>query len=131
MLISLMTASMCLAVPAATDPPPPIVEIKDITPNEMLFGGQYNKPTVVRSLDEAERYLNKQSLADLNKQVDFKSQIVLIFAWRGSGQDKLSFDIAESFPEQILFTRTPGLTRDLRPHSRVYALRSNVKWSVK
>ena len=64
-------------------------------------------------------------------KVDFKKQIVLVFAWRGSGGDKLEYQILESFPEQIPFSLRPGVTDDLRSHSRVFALRSNVKWSVK
>ncbi len=62
------------------------------------------------------------------EQVDFEKQIVLVFAWRGSGQDKLDYVVAESFPEQITFTYRPGRTRDLRPHVYAYALRSNVAW---
>ena len=70
------------------------------------------------------------ALAALKKQVDFDEQFVLLFAWRGSGQDKLTYVVAESFPEQITFRIEPGRTRDLRPHVHIYALRSNVKWSV-
>jgi hypothetical protein len=56
---------------------------------------------------------------------------VLVFAWQGSGGDKLEYAILESFPEQIPFSLRPGLTDDIRSHTRVFALRSNVKWSVK
>ena len=67
----------------------------------------------------------------LRKQVDFAKQFVLLFAWRGSGQDRLDAAVAESYPEQIFFSYAPGRTRDLQEHVRVFALRSNVKWSVK
>ena len=40
-------------------------------------------------------------------------------------------ELPAGFPEQVFFTYTPGRTRDLRPHVHVYALRSNVRWSVK
>ena len=46
-------------------------------------------------------------------------------------QDKLEYEILESFPEQIPFSLKPGATDDIRSHSHVFALRSNVKWSVK
>lgn len=65
------------------------------------------------------------------KEVDFARQIVLLFAWLGSGQGNLTFTVAESYPEQVSFTYKTGLTRDLRTHGCVYALRSNVQWSVK
>jgi hypothetical protein len=64
----------------------------------------------------------------MSKKVDFTRQVVLAFAWRGSGRDKLTSTIAESFPEQIFFKFRPGRTRDLRSHIHIYALRSNVTW---
>ena len=67
----------------------------------------------------------------LAEKVDFAQQMVLVFAWRGSGQDKLDSQVAESYPEQITFLHTKGRTKDLRPHLEVYALRSNVKWTVR
>lgn len=107
----------------------PIVRVK-VMPTNPAFGG-WSKPAVLKSAEDAAKYFDKDALAALNKSVDFKKQIVLIFAWKGSGGDKLDYTVAESFPEQITFSRTPGLTRDLREHVHVFALRSNVKWSVK
>ena len=89
------------------------------------------QPIVLKSEDDAAKYFGKDALETLGKDVDFKKQFVLVFAWQGSGGDKLSFAVAESFPEQIFFSLQPGLTRDLRTHTHVYALRSNVKWSAK
>ena len=43
----------------------------------------------------------------------------------------MSYHVLQSYPEQIVFVRKPGMTKDLRSHAKVYALRSNVKWSVK
>ena len=70
-------------------------------------------------------------LKNLKKKVDFSKQTVLLFAWRGSGQDRIEYTVAESFPEQVHFSYRPGRTRDLRSHAKVYVLRSNVKWSMK
>jgi hypothetical protein len=111
---------------------PPIKEIKGVNPEASVFkAASASKPIVIKSEDDAAKHFAENAVADLKKQVDFKNQIVLVFAWRGSGQDKLNHIIAESFPEQITFTRVPGRTRDLRPHVHVYALRSNVKWMVR
>ena len=66
----------------------------------------------------------------IQKQVDFQQQVLLVFAWKGSGQDRLEFAVAESFPEQIFFSLKPGKTFDLREHVHLYAVRSNVKWSA-
>jgi hypothetical protein len=56
---------------------------------------------------------------------------VLVFAWRGSGQDKLEVDVMESYPEQLRFVYTPGRTRDLRPHVAVFVVRSDVSYDGK
>ena len=109
----------------------PIVAIK-VTPEKNAFKDSTStKPIVLKSEDDAAKYFGKDALETLGKDVDFKKQFVLVFAWQGSGGDKLSFAVAESFPEQIFFSLQPGLTRDLRTHTHVYALRSNVKWSAK
>ena len=117
-------AVLALANPDCARAQDAIVKL-DARPKKPAFGA-WNKPTVLRSADDAAKHFDEDAL----KKMDFKKQIVLIFAWQGSGQDKLSYTVAESFPEQITFSRKPGLTRDLRQHVQVFALRSNVKWSV-
>ena len=109
----------------------PIVSIK-VKPQSSIFkNSNFNKPIVVKSKEEAAKHFGKEGVAALVKAVDFKKQFVLVFAWRGSGGDQLNYTVAESFPEQISFSRQFGRTRDLRSHAKVFALRSNVKWSVK
>jgi hypothetical protein len=109
----------------------PIVEIQ-VTPARSVFkNSAWNKPLVLKSRDEAAKHFGKDALATIARKVDFKKQIVLVFAWQGSGGDKLEYRILESFPEQIPFSLRPGVTDDIRSHSRVFALRSNVRWSVK
>jgi hypothetical protein len=109
-----------------------IKELTNLEPKENAFkGGRPPQPTVLHSEKEASEYFAADVLAKLKKQVDFNQQVVLLFAWQGSGQDKLTSAVAESYPEQVSFAYQPGRTRDLRPHVHVYALRSNVKWSAK
>jgi len=108
---------------------PPIQAVEDMQPKAGAFkadGG--SKPLIIRSRKDAAEHFAEAAVATLAKQVDFERQTVLVFAWRGSGQDRLTYAVAESYPEQVFFTYQPGRTRDLRPHVHVYALRSNVKW---
>jgi hypothetical protein len=107
----------------------PIVRL-DIKPAKPAFT-TWNKAVVVRTADDAAKHFDKDALEALTKNVDFKKQFVLIFAWRGSGGDKLDYTVAESFPEQITFSHKAGLTDDLRSHVHVFALRNNVKWSIR
>ncbi len=129
-LLVLLSVAFAIAAPDASIPA--IKAVKEATPNDGVFkAAARGKPLEIKSEEDAAKHFDEKSLAALKEQVDFENQFVLVFAWRGSGQDKLSYDVAESFPEQVQFKLTPGRTRDLRPHIHVYALRSNVKWSMK
>ena len=122
-----------VATSSSSEPqPPPREQLDKLVPKRNVFDRSgWKKPLVLRSQEEAANHLDAEELAKLRKQVDFAKQFVLLFAWRGSGQDRLDAAVAESYPEQIFFSYAPGSTRDLQEHVRVFALRSNVKWSVK
>jgi len=131
----LATIAILLSVPATVlgaepDPEiPPIQEVKGAKPDASVFkAASRQKPLVIESKKAAAEHFSQDALAALVKRVDFEQQVALVFAWRGSGQDRLSFDVAESYPEQVFFRYKPGRTRDLRPHLYVFALRTNVKW---
>lgn len=109
--------------------PPAVEQLADIAPQSSVFEAVKGKePLVIKSAAEAANQFDKEALAALTRQVDFNKQIVLVFAWQGSGQDVLEYKVLESFPEQVIFALTPGSTEDLRSHMRVYVLRSNVRW---
>ncbi|GAB4138914.1 MAG: hypothetical protein Tsb009_07460 [Planctomycetaceae bacterium] len=129
-VVSVLFISVCDA--AAPNPKiPPIKRITNVKPGRDIFKvSNRKKPLVIKSKKEAIKHFSKAEVAKLAKQVDFKQQFVLIFAWRGSGQDKMQTVVLESYPEQIHFSYKPGRTRDLRPHVYIFALRSNVKWKV-
>ena len=111
---------------------PPIQPIKDVTVKKSVFDdASRDNPLVIRTEIEAEKHFDEDNLAILKKEVDFAKQFVLVFAWRGSGQDRLEYDVLESFPEQIQFRLILGRTKDLRSHVKIFALRTNVKWQGK
>jgi len=130
---SVMFASLVLPLLSAlvASAQPAITEIENAKPeSSVLKDASLKKPLVIRSAEEAAKHFGDKALAALKKQVDFEKQIVLVFAWRGSGQDRLSYAVLESYPEQVRFKYRPGRTKDLRPHVRVYALRANVRWTA-
>ncbi len=59
--------------------------------------------------------------------VDFDKDYILIFAWAGSGGDKL---VGTGDKGKVLFTVTRGKTKDLRQHLRVFAVAKDAEWSV-
>ena len=109
----------------------PIVEIVDVQPkaSAFLFDGA-SKPVVIYSVDEITKYFDAKNSANLKSKVDFSQQEVLVFAWRGSGQDRIEYEVLESFPEQIRFIYRRGRTRDLRQHFKIFVVRSDVKCIV-
>ena len=110
----------------------PIQKIEGVQAKESIFEAcSVKKPQVIRTAEDAAKHFDEANLKALAEKVDFAQQIVLVFAWRGSGQDRLESRVAESYPEQITFSLTPGRTRDLRQHIEIFALRSNVKWTVR
>lgn len=123
-------AAICMMVGVASAQEP-IVAIKVVPEKSVFKNSAWSKPIIIKSSEDAAKHFSKDALKTLVTVVDFKKQFVLVFAWKGSGGDKLSYNVAESYPEQISFSLKPGRTRDLRPHTNVYALRSNVKWRVK
>ena len=70
--------------------------------------------------DEATR----DALAEI---VDFDKSYILIFAWAGSGGDKLA---AVDEKGEAVFTVTRGKTKDRRQHLRVFAVAKDAKWSL-
>ncbi len=136
MFVRICIASLCFTIvfvfasPASAQKP--IVAVKNVRPKKTVFDiSGRKKPIVIQTAKQAAEHFAGDQLEALSKQVDFDKQLVLVFAWRGSGQDRLDYVVMESFPEQVRFTYKPGRTRDLRPHVYVFALRSNVKWSVR
>lgn len=105
----------------------PIVEISGMSPTDKAFSdSKADKPIRLVSLAHAAPYLTQP----LTAKVDFENQYLLLFAWKGSGRDEIDFDVAESFPEQIQFGYRRGMTKDYRPHLRLFALRKGVTYSV-
>ena len=126
-IISIAVICMTAAGAQAQEP---IAELDLLPEQSRLQASAWNKPIVITSMQEAGGLFKNAASGALGSQVDFEKQFLLVFAWRGSGGDRLSYTVAESFPEQIFFSMKRGLTRDLRPHMHVYALRSNVRWSI-
>lgn len=77
-----------------------------------------NAPIVLTSMEEALKHLTRASMEKIN--VDFNKQQVVIFAWRGSGQDRLMG--SQPSDKKAIFHYTSGRTRDLRTHTAIYAL---------
>lgn len=111
----------------------PIIEVKlDPADKPGVKPGKWTEPSKVRSAEELEKLIaDKDTRAKIAKAVDLKTHDLLVFAWEGSGGDKLEYAVLESYPEQIPFSLKLGMTDDVRTHVKVFGLRKNVRWSAK
>lgn len=135
LLLVLAVAGLVMPLAALADEPKKETIVKEIDLKDAKLGrpmGAVDKPTVITSEDELKKAFSEEALqARLKKEVDFKTQKLVFFAWAGSGQDKLDFKVekGEKAPE-VVFQYKAGLTRDLRPHHHLYVIPKDVTWKV-
>lgn len=91
-------------------------------------GAKVGEPTKVTSKAELAKAVEDKDAADaIAKLVDFEKEYVLIFAWAGSGGDKLTAAVDK---DAVIFSVKRGLTKDLRQHAHVFAVAKNAEWSM-
>ena len=104
----------------------PVKELKELTVKESAFRhARPPHPSAVRSDDEAEAIFEGESLAAFRKEVDFSKEQAVVFAWQGSGQDRIKADNGKA---GMLFDYEPGRTRDLRQQSSFFPKRIRGRW---
>jgi hypothetical protein len=93
---------------------------------------KFGEPTVIANEEQlAKAIKDEPAVAAIKKQVDFKTEKLLYFAWSGSGQDKLTFTTAEGKKgPEVTFTYSPGKTRDVRPHKKLFALPKEATFKI-
>lgn len=86
-----------------------------------------NAPVVLISADEASKYFKKDVVAKWAKKINFDKQMIFVWSWRGSGQDRMEPYISQADPKKVLFYNEQGSTKDLSEHLYVYAVRKDIK----
>jgi len=94
--------------------------------------GTVEKPLEINSAEDLARtFTDKEIQERIKKDVNFETEKLLFFAWAGSGGDKLAFTVEKgSDAPVVMFTHTPGLTRDLRQHFLLYAMPKKATFKV-
>jgi hypothetical protein len=95
--------------------------------------GDVRKPTRITNADELAKAIPDKEWQDcIAKQVDFTREYLLLFAWAGSGQDKLSFKVGgRGIVPAVEFLYTMGRTDDLRSHFHLFAVKGRLTWNVR
>lgn len=131
-VLVLLSLSVAPAADEKKKPEPFVAIERDAKDDFGKIAGKATEPLVITSDKELEKAIaDETTRTRIAKLVDFKTQKLLIFAWQGSGQDKLSVAILESEPVRLAFTVERGRTKDLRSHVKLYAIGSTLKYTVK
>jgi hypothetical protein len=86
--------------------------------------GPFGKPVVIGTADELAKAVDDKDARDaIAKAVDFKTENLVVFAWAGSGQDRVALTVEKGEKGPVVVTTFKGgLTRDLRQHVHAYAV---------
>ena len=125
----LFAAALSLVIPGSTFAADDIkeIELKNFKPGDRPMT-RPTMPTEIKTAEELAKTIPQEEVvAAIKKEVDFGKQKLVFFAWAGSGQDKVTGEIAK---EEAVFTYNPGLTRDLRSHYRLFAVSKDAKVKV-
>jgi hypothetical protein len=124
MFVLFAVGSVCSAEDAKPLTPLDLKGVAVVQPKE----GVATKPTEIKSADELAKspLFGEGGAEKVGKLVDFKTQKLVVFAWSGSGQDKVELTVSAMTPSAV-FRYIPGKTRDLRPHFHAYAVPKDVE----
>ncbi len=85
---------------------------------------------VLKSMEDALKHLTRESMEKID--VDFENHQLAIFAWQGSGQDRLNGHgfLNKAKVNVANFNYMPGHTEDLRTHSMIYLMPKDAEIKV-
>ena len=103
-----------------------------VLPKGDLPKGPVTKPTAIASAEELKKAISDKEWRErILKQVDFAKEKLLFFAWSASWADQLSFQVEkDKTPPTVVFSYSPGVDDDLRPHFRLFAIPKDASWRV-
>lgn len=84
------------------------------------------------ALEKIKAIADEASRDAIKKQVDFAKEKVVVFAWSGSGGDKLVPGTSPTAARlSVIFTYTAGATDDVKQHAFVFAVPKGAMIDVK
>ncbi len=133
-VVSMLVLGLATCLPAEEKKAAPAIKAVELAFNAASFKklaakASIKKPLAIEDAKTAADYFSADELKVIAKQFDFQGQKLLVFVWRGSGGDRLTYAVMKSYPVQIRFQYQRGRTKDLRQHLKLFALRKNVTFS--
>ena len=105
--------------PLGAADPEPAGKPRELKVTKAPMGERALKTSKITSLADFSKQFGKDAADEIAKEVNFASEYVVVFAWSGSGGDKMEMTLEG---KKAIFTRKFGLTRDLRWHFKVFVL---------
>ena len=105
-----------------------VIDLSDLVEGVQAAQTAFGDPTVIGTADALAASFRDSEIRDqINNRIELRTQDLLYFSWSGSGQDKLTFTV-DGFV--AVFQYTPGITKDLRPHTALFAIGKGSDWRV-
>ncbi len=101
-------------------------DVKLVQPKDL---GAAPKPVEIKTADELAKagiFADDASRDAVKKQVNFDKEKLVVFAWSGSGGDKIAGELSKD-GKAAVFNFKAGLTDDLRRHQLVFAVPKDAK----
>lgn len=119
-IVLLLTGSVCFGADE-------IKEIPSFYLRPELYQSFADYPFIIQngyafidSFQKAEKYFDH-----LPPEVNFDSEQVVVFAWNGSGQDKIEYEKMENVYH---FVYKRGQTKDLKQHIKIVSIPKKNEW---
>lgn len=83
--------------------------------------GRFGEPVKIESADDLKELLPDERIRELlTSRIDFDKEHLFIFAWSGSGRDRLEMESTGEEAMTLTFKYSAGRTRDLRQHVKLF-----------
>jgi hypothetical protein len=109
----------------------PVSVVRELTVKSAsgIEGGNATMPTKITTAEELKKAVGESADA-VAKDVNFEKEYLLVFKWRGSGQDALAASTEAGDKSTAVFAYTRGRTKDLREHFKVFAVAKGTEWKM-
>ncbi len=94
--------------------------------------GEWDRPHPISDADDLKKFVpDAATRKKVMDAIDFKTHVLLVFAWQGSGGDRLAAAVTEDVPQEVRFALKAGATDDTRQHVQLFAVKKEARWTAK
>jgi hypothetical protein len=106
-----------------------LIELKDVKPPMAKADAKVTVPTKIATREELVKAFGEDGAKAM--KVDFTKEYLLLFQWSGSGGDRIgSRTDVQDGKSNVMFTYTPGQTRDVKPHTALFGMPAGSTYKV-